>query len=47
MAIKEGDRLPDATFMTYGPEGPRPITAEPAALADALQDVAEVRAADT
>ena len=28
MAIKEGDRLPDATFMTYGPEGPRPITAD-------------------
>ena len=28
MAIKEGDKLPDATFMTYGPEGPRPITTE-------------------
>ena len=28
MAIKEGDRLPDATFMTYGPEGPRPITTD-------------------
>jgi len=28
MAIKEGDKLPDATFMTYGPEGPRPITSE-------------------
>ncbi len=28
MAIKEGDRLPDATFMTYGPEGPRPATTD-------------------
>ena len=28
MAIKEGDRLPDATFMTYGAEGPRPITTD-------------------
>ena len=28
MAIKEGDRLPDATFMTFGPEGPRPITTD-------------------
>ena len=28
MAIKEGDKLPDATFMTYGPEGPRPITTD-------------------
>ena len=28
MAIKEGDRLPDATFMTYVPEGPRPITTD-------------------
>ena len=28
MAIKEGDMLPDATFMTYGPEGPRPITTD-------------------
>ena len=28
MAIKEGDKLPDATFMTSGPEGPRPITAD-------------------
>ena len=28
MAIKEGDRLPDATFMTYGPEGPRPVTTD-------------------
>ena len=28
MAIKEGDRLPDATFMTYGPEGPRPTTTD-------------------
>ena len=28
MAINEGDRLPDATFMTYGPEGPRPITTD-------------------
>ncbi|HEX6865914.1 MAG TPA: peroxiredoxin [Caulobacteraceae bacterium] len=28
MAIKEGDRLPDATFMTYGPEGPRPTNTD-------------------
>ena len=28
MAIKEGEKLPDATFMTYGPEGPRPITTD-------------------
>jgi len=28
MAIKEGDRLPEATFMTSGPEGPRPITTD-------------------
>ena len=28
MAIKEGDKLPSATFMTYGPEGPRPITTD-------------------
>ena len=28
MAIKEGDKLPSATFMTYGPEGPRPTTTE-------------------
>ena len=28
MAIKEGDRLPDATFMTFGAEGPRPITTD-------------------
>jgi glutaredoxin/glutathione-dependent peroxiredoxin len=28
MAIKEGDKLPDATFMTYGAEGPRPITTD-------------------
>ena len=28
MAIKEGDKLPEATFMTYGPEGPRPITGD-------------------
>jgi len=26
MTIKAGDTLPDATFMTPGPEGPRPIT---------------------
>ena len=25
MTIKEGDTLPDATFMTFGAEGPRPI----------------------
>jgi peroxiredoxin len=28
MAIKEGDKLPDATFMTFGDEGPRPITTD-------------------
>ena len=28
MAIKEGDKLPDATFMTFGPEGPRPISTD-------------------
>jgi peroxiredoxin len=28
MAIKEGEKLPDATFMTYGAEGPRPITTD-------------------
>jgi peroxiredoxin len=28
MAIKEGDKLPDATFMTFGGEGPRPITTD-------------------
>lgn len=28
MAIQEGDKLPEATFMTYGPEGPRPITTD-------------------
>jgi peroxiredoxin len=28
MAIKEGDKLPEATFMTSGPEGPRPITSD-------------------
>jgi peroxiredoxin len=28
MAIKEGDKLPDATFMTSGSEGPRPITTD-------------------
>ena len=28
MAIKEGDKLPEATFMTFGPEGPRPITTD-------------------
>lgn len=28
MAIKAGDTLPAATFMTFGPEGPRPITTE-------------------
>jgi peroxiredoxin len=26
MAIKVGDKLPDATFMTMGPEGPKPMT---------------------
>ena len=28
MTIKVGDKLPDATFMTYGPEGPKPITVD-------------------
>lgn len=28
MTIKAGDTLPDATFMTSGSEGPRPITSE-------------------
>jgi glutaredoxin/glutathione-dependent peroxiredoxin len=28
MTIKVGDKLPDATFMTSGAEGPRPITSE-------------------
>jgi peroxiredoxin len=28
MTIKAGDTLPDATFMTFGPEGPKPITIE-------------------
>ena len=26
MAIKVGDKLPDATFNTMGPEGPKPMT---------------------
>lgn len=26
MTIKVGDRLPDATFMTMGPEGPKSVT---------------------
>jgi glutaredoxin/glutathione-dependent peroxiredoxin len=26
MTIKVGDRLPEATFMTMGPEGPKPMT---------------------
>ena len=26
MAIKVGDKLPEATFTTMGPEGPKPIT---------------------
>ena len=26
MTIKVGDRLPDATFMTMGPEGPKPMS---------------------
>jgi len=26
MPIQIGDRLPDATFMTMGPEGPKPLT---------------------
>jgi len=28
MTIKVGDKLPDATFMTSGAEGPRPITTD-------------------
>jgi peroxiredoxin len=28
MAIKEGDALPEATFMTFGADGPRPITSD-------------------
>jgi peroxiredoxin len=28
MTIKAGDKLPDAVFMTSGPEGPRPITGD-------------------
>ena len=28
MTIKAGDTLPDATFMTSGSEGPRPITSD-------------------
>jgi peroxiredoxin len=28
MTIKAGDKLPDATFMTFGPEGPKPITVD-------------------
>ena len=28
MTIKVGDTLPPATFMTMGPEGPRPITSD-------------------
>ena len=28
MTIKVGDKLPDATFMTFGPEGPKPITVD-------------------
>ncbi len=27
MTIKVGDKLPDATFMTMGPDGPKPVTA--------------------
>ena len=26
MAIKVGDKLPEATFMTMGPDGPKPMT---------------------
>ena len=26
MAIKVGDKLPDATFMTMGADGPKPMT---------------------
>jgi peroxiredoxin len=28
MAVKVGDKLPQATFTTMGPEGPKPITTE-------------------
>jgi peroxiredoxin len=28
MAVKVGDKLPQATFTTMGPEGPKPITSE-------------------
>jgi peroxiredoxin len=28
MTLKVGDHLPEATFTTFGPEGPRPITTE-------------------
>ncbi len=28
MTIKVGDKLPDATFMTFGAEGPKPITVD-------------------
>jgi peroxiredoxin len=28
MTLKVGDHIPAATFMTFGPEGPRPITTD-------------------
>jgi len=28
MTIKVGDRVPEATFTTFGPEGPRPVTTD-------------------
>ncbi len=28
MTIKVGDKVPAATFMTFGPDGPRPITTD-------------------
>ncbi len=28
MTVKIGDTLPSATFMTFGPDGPRPITSD-------------------
>jgi glutaredoxin/glutathione-dependent peroxiredoxin len=28
MTIKVGDRVPAATFMTFGPDGPRPLSSE-------------------
>jgi len=28
MTVKVGDTLPTATFMTFGPDGPRPITSD-------------------